>query len=124
MEIDDDLVISPSTPAGAEEETVIEEHVGAAMCALFERGLSKSAIAERLGLHRATVRKYLSRPWAPQRRRRPPRPLDAFDDFLRRRAPEVGFNAKVLWRELQAQGYQGSYSPVALRILRLDGDAI
>lgn len=116
MDIEDASVMLLPAPTGVGEDVMIQEHVCAAVRALFERGLSKSAIGERLGLDRKTVRKYLATEWGPQHRRRPARPLDAYDDFLRCRAPEVGFNAKVLFRELQAQGYQGSYAPLARRV--------
>jgi hypothetical protein len=35
--------------------------------------------------------------------------LDAHEEFLRGRAPQVGFNGSVLFRELQRVGYAGSY---------------
>lgn len=116
METESSSEILTSTASGVEGGSVIQEHVCTEVRTLFESGLSKFAIAERLGLNRKTVRKYLSRPWTPQRRRVPRRPLDAFEPFVRNRAPEVGFNAKVLWREIQAQGYAGSYAALARRV--------
>lgn len=95
---------------------MIHEHVWGAIRALFERGLSKSAIAQRLGIDVKTVRKWLLRAWTPQRRRPVQRPLDAFEPFLRNRAPEVGFNAMVLLREIRTQGYTGSYQAVARKV--------
>ena len=52
MDIEDASVILAPAPTGVGEDAVIQEHVCAAVRALFERGLSKSAIAERLGLDR------------------------------------------------------------------------
>jgi hypothetical protein len=46
-----------------------------------------------------------SRPREPQRRARQ---LDRFAEFIERRAPEVGFNGVVLYRELQALGFPGA----------------
>jgi transposase len=41
------------------------------------------------------------------------RVLDRYQSFLQARAAEVGFNAVVLYLELAAQGYEGSYAAVA-----------
>jgi transposase len=83
---------------------------------LFEQGLSKTAIARQLGIDVKTVRKWLTQAWQPQHRQRT-HALDKFDSFLRARAPEVGFNAAVLLRELQPLGYSGSY-PALVRYIR------
>src|SRR5262249_32975346 len=79
-------------------------------------GLNKSAIARQLDLDLKTVRKWIKQPFQPQHRKRT-RALDQYAAFLQARAPEVGFNAAVLLREVQALGYQGSY-PVLLRYIR------
>ena len=73
--------------------------------------MSKKAIARQLGLHVQSVRKWVKRSWAPQKRARR-RQLDRFREFMRGRAAEVGFNAVVLTRELEALGYKGSYAAV------------
>jgi transposase len=39
--------------------------------------------------------------------------LDPYAEFLKGRAAEVGFNGKVLLRELRSLGYEGSYSALA-----------
>ncbi|HSF43395.1 MAG TPA: hypothetical protein VLT87_26580 [Thermoanaerobaculia bacterium] len=79
------------------------------MRALRERGLSKREIGRELDLDIKAVRKWLRQKWEPQRRPGRSRELDRWESFLRGRAPEVGFNAAVLYRELKAQGYEGSY---------------
>lgn len=104
-------------PEGAPEESLIEESVWGAVRSLRERGLSKKQISRELGLDIKTVRKWLRQKWERQRRPGRSRALDRWEDFLRGRAPEVGFNAAVLYRELQAQGYEGSY-PSLSRYLR------
>ena len=104
-------------PEGATEVSLIEESAWEAVRGLREGGLSRKAIARELDLDIKTVRKWLLRPWSPQRRAGQPRGLDAWDGFLRGRAPEVGFNAAVLHRELVGQGYKGSY-PTVVRYLR------
>jgi len=104
-------------PEGATEEPLIEESVWGAVRALRERGLSKREIGRELDLDIKTVRKWLRQKWEPQRRPGKSRELDRWESFIRGRAPEVGFNAAVLYRELKAQGYEGSY-PSLVRYLR------
>ncbi len=104
-------------PEGATEEPLIEERVWGAVRALRERGLSRKEIGRQLDLDIKTVRKWLRQKWEPQRRPDRGRVLDRWESFLRGRAPEVGFNAAVLLRELQEQGYAGSY-PSLVRYLR------
>jgi hypothetical protein len=50
--------------------------------------------------------------WQPRQPRRRNRQLDCFAEFIERRAPEVGFNAVVLHRELQALGFPGGLMQV------------
>lgn len=104
-------------PEGAAEVSLIEESVWGAVRALRERGLSRKQIGRELDLDIKTVRKWLRQTWEPQRRPGRGRALDPWEAFLRGRAPEVGFNAAVLHRELQAQGFAGSY-PALVRYLR------
>ena len=100
-------------PGGGAEGELISESQWGAVRALFERGVSRKAIARELGLDIKTVRKWLRRSYEPQRRRSRGRLLDRFSEFLRARSVEVGFNGAVLLRELRAQGYSGGYSAVA-----------
>jgi transposase len=111
-----DSEIITSTASGVEEGSVITQNDWGAARALFERGLSKAAIARELGYDVKTIRKWLAEPWQPQTRQRA-HSLDAFEPFLRARAPEVGYNAAVLLREVTALGYGGSY-PVLARFIR------
>src|ERR687895_1466408 len=104
-------------PGGAAEEPLIEESVWGAVRALRERGLSKKEIGRQLDLDIKTVRKWLRQKWEPQRRSGRGRALDRWEGFLRGRYAGGGFNAAVLHRELQVQGYEGSY-PSLVRYLR------
>jgi transposase len=72
-------------------------------------GLSIRGIAERLGLSRNTVRKYLREPGVPVAKPRPRRPskLDPYRAFLEERIGAGVLNAAVLLRELRARGYSG-----------------
>ncbi len=101
--------ILTAAPAGAAERDLIDQNVWGAIRTLWEKGRSRKAIARELDLDIKTVRKWLRRSWDQQRRRRGRR-LDGFVEFLKGRAPEVGFNAVVLTRELAGRGYAGSYS--------------
>ena len=81
---------------------------------LHRQGLSVSAIAERTGHDRKTVRKYIDRGLvAPKYRSRTPRPsqLDAYKDYLRERLaawPELT-GARLL-REIRELGYSGGHT--------------
>ncbi|MET0334004.1 MAG: IS21 family transposase [Rhizobacter sp.] len=86
-------------------------------------GQSVSAIARELGLDRKTVRGCLKREaWKPYSREvQRATLLDEHMDWLTRRAPQVGFSARVLFQELRGQrGFTGCYEVVkkAVRPLR------
>jgi transposase len=102
--------ILSSAASGVEEETMIDQSQWAALRVLFERGVPKREIARQLDLDPKTVRKYLATSWRPQTRPGRRSALEAWRDFLEARAPEVGFNAVVLLRELRPLGYTGSYN--------------
>jgi len=104
--------ILPAAPEGVAEAEVTNQNVYGAIRTLFEQGVKRKAIARQLGLDVKTVRKWLKQSWAPQQRRRG-RALDPYREFLKARAPEVGFNATVLRRELQPKGFTGTYATVA-----------
>lgn len=79
---------------------------------LVRKGLSKAEVARRLGLDRKTVRKYLkamSGPPVGQNRRIRRRLLEQFGDYVGMRVAQGCTNGKVLLREIQEKGYQGSY---------------
>lgn len=81
-------------------------------------GYSIQRIAREMGMHRRTVRRYLATP-APPRNRPPERPkpsglssptLQPFVEYLQGRWQAGCTNVAQLKRELDAQGYRGSYS--------------
>jgi len=78
------------------------------MVARRERGEGVKRIARELGVDRKTVKRWLRLgAWQPRQNRRRVRQLDRFAEFIERRAPEVGFNGAVLYRELRALGFSG-----------------
>src|SRR3989442_15986994 len=100
---------SPSlsaAPVGAAEGEVINQNVYGAVRTLAEQGAPKKAIARQLGLDVKTVRKWLRRTWAPERRRARGRLLDRWREVLRAGAPGGGFNAGVLARGMGGLGYR------------------
>jgi transposase len=79
--------------------------------------LSVAALARRFDLDRKTVRRCLRtssfRPY--QRAVRADTLLASHAEFLRRRAPEVDYSARILYQELRRhRGYGGSYETVKL----------
>lgn len=98
------------------EDPMVREELWREIHHLFkERRWSKSAIARELGLDVKTVRSCLRQAeWQPYRRA--PRShtlLAAHAAFLRQRAPEVRYSARILFQELvKERGYQGSYETV------------
>jgi transposase len=80
---------------------------------LHRKGLSGRAIAERLGLHRSTVKRFMEAGTFPGRAERHyARRTDRFADYLKRRWAEGCRNAAELFEELKAQGFGGSYYSV------------
>lgn len=81
-------------------------------------GYSIQRIAREMGMHRRTVRRYLATP-APPRNRPPERPkpsglasptLQPFVEYLQGRWQAGCTNVAQLKREVELQGYRGSYS--------------
>lgn len=80
-----------------------------------EERVSISEIGRRLDLDRKTVRHHLRRAtWRPYHRAAvTEKLLTPHADFLRDRAPQVNYSARILYQELRAsRGYVGSYETV------------
>lgn len=91
--------------------------LGGGKAAGASRGLSVSELARRFELDRKTVRRCLRQAvWPPfQRPARRGTRLAEHEAFLRRRAPQGPYSARILFQELTRQrGYQGSYETVKL----------
>ena len=107
------LTICAGTPVGVPEEPLIRETEWGAIRELHARGMSKKAIARQLELDIKTVRKWLKKEWRRRRRELAERGLDPHRSFLEARGPEVGFNGRVLERELREKGWDGHYATLA-----------
>lgn len=95
---------------------------------LGQAGLSVSGIARQLDLDRKTVRHWLRKGgWAPYRRgAKGETVLSPHVSWLKERAPQVAYSARILFQELVAQhGYGGGYDTVknAVRPLRAEAAA-
>ncbi len=87
------------------------------MVARRDRGEGIKQIARDLGVDRKTVKRWLRLgAWQPRQTQRRARQLDRFASFIERRAPEVGFNSAVLYRELQQLGFTGGIVQVQRRL--------
>jgi transposase len=82
---------------------------------LAEQGVPLLQIAHRLGLARGTVRKYASAAAFPERATHPAQPsiIDHYAPYLQQRLEAGCQNASQLWREIQADGYRGTYQQIA-----------
>src|ERR1700686_3753952 len=108
-----------AVPKGAVEEELIGHGTAAAIREMRLRGKSKKAIARELDLDIKTVRKWSSEEWKPQRRRARTEEWKAYEEVIAKRFPEVGYNAMVLYRELQDAGYEGAARSVRRYVERL-----
>lgn len=97
-----------------EERMVQEERWREVRRMASEEQLPIAEIARRLDLDRKTVRRCLKQEaWQPyQRDVRTDTLLAEHADFLRDRAPRIGYSAQVLFQELKGKGYAGSYDTV------------
>jgi transposase len=79
--------------------------------ALTQRGVFLKDIALELGVHPRTVSRALKRNGAPEPgRKKSGSKLDAHKPTIDRLLSEGVWNAKVIWREIQAEGYTGRYT--------------
>lgn len=81
-----------------------------AIVELHQQGKSLRAIAEELRISRATVRRFIRADGFPERAKSPLRPtsLTPYESYLRERWTAGCQNARVLWEEIQALGFQGA----------------
>lgn len=88
--------------------------------ALRKRGMSQQAIAERTGVSASTISHWLAQGSFPERKpREQGSHVDRYLPYLLKRWEDGHHNIAGLFRELEAQGYKGSYASVRERIVRL-----
>jgi transposase len=108
MENEWEEVVSPTTEPRSAEEPMLGAELVQEMVARRERGEGIKRIARELGVDRKTVKRWLRLgTWQPRQPPRRARQLDGFAELIERRAPEVGFNGVVLYRELKGMGFTG-----------------
>lgn len=88
---------------------------------LRQAGWSGRAIAQRVGLNRNTVQKYLSLPAFPERQPRPPRAsvLDPFKPYILDRWNTGCHTGTTIWSEVVQHGYRGKRSALYSYLSRL-----
>lgn len=79
---------------------------------LHGRGCSQKEIARQINMHPKTIHRYLRAPIPTRRSRRKKRLLDPYHPYLLKRWNEGCHNATQLWREIQAQGFEGHFTIV------------
>ena len=78
---------------------------------LSKRGVYKKDIAEELGVHPKTVSRALKRNQAPEKKRaKRGSKLDPFKKDIDQLLAKNVWNAKVILREIEAEGYTGGYT--------------
>jgi transposase len=112
MQNEEGADILSTTAHDVVEGELVDEGMAEAIRRMRACGMAKKAIARELGLDIKTVRKWATTDWKPQRRERKEPALAMYDEWIRKRFPEVGYSAKVLHRELCELGYEGSYVTV------------
>lgn len=109
------VMVSPAPTVTSGEGAMLSQDQWGAIRALQARGLGRKTIARELGIDVRTVRRYL-RQAGREAYRRPCPVREVMErehgEFLRQRAPQVDWNAQVLYQELRVRGYAGSYALV------------
>jgi transposase len=117
MEARDEVVV-PSPATRDQERPVLKEQVVEEILTRLRRGASIAGLAAEYGVDRKTIRAWRARGgYGPREPRTRISILEPHRAWLTARAPEVEFNAAVLFRELQERGYAGSSQQV-LRFVR------
>ena len=101
-----------------QETPVLKEQVVEEILARLRKGASVQGLAAEYGVDRKTIRAWRTRGgYVPRHPRVRMSILEPHREWLTARAPEVDFNAAVLFRELAERGYTGSSQQV-LRFVR------
>jgi transposase len=100
------------------------EHLFQEVKALIEQGMSNRSIARQLSIDRRTVARYRATDEVPVRNfgNQHISQVTPYFSYLRQRLAEGCHNRAELWRELQDQGFTGSYMSVWRAMKTLDPD--
>jgi len=114
----DNQETSPHENQHGREKEMLSEDQWTEVRLMGRMGKPIKQIARELGLSKNTIRKILrgGKQQQYQRRNKNPGILADFMPFLVERAPDVYYNATILYRELKEKGYSGSYSTVKLSV--------
>ena len=109
MEEFERLSVASTVTDQVPEAPMLKEQVVEEVLARLRQGESVVGLARAYGVDPKTIRAWRKRgSYRPREARSYASALDDFADWLRLRAPEVEYNAAVLYRELVAQGFVGS----------------
>ena len=114
-EVGNSTIMRPEIEQLGEEGMVDEERWKEIRRLCWEERVSISEVARRFAVDRKTVRHCLRQEtWRPyQRAPKAETLLSAHGEFLRERAPQVAYSARILFQELKgSRGYTGSYETV------------
>jgi transposase len=118
LEVEDESGASLVPAASSRgEDGMIQRERWEELRRLHPAGVGIAELARQLDLDRKTVRRWVRQAtWQPyQRAARSDTLLAAHAEYLRTRAPEVDYSARILYQELRQQrGYTGSYDTVKL----------
>jgi transposase len=85
---------------------------------LLKQGMTRQAIAEQVGVGLTTIQNWLLAGSFPERKpREQSSQLDPYRLYIEKRWSEGYHNLMGIYRELQAQGYQGSYENIRARFV-------
>jgi transposase len=121
----DGITKDPRSEAAGQRQQSRAVEVYARIQALRDEQVAVTTIARDVGVSRQTVYRYLGCSAPPGRKHNPskqPHVLDPFKAYVVQRWNEGCRNARQIWRELQAQGYQHSSRPVAWFVAELRKD--
>jgi transposase len=107
------------------EVALINQSMWQAVHERSKAGATVSAIARELDIDRKTVRRCLKQPeWTPYARTvKAPTVLNDFADWIKQRAPQVHYSARILHQELRQLGFAGCYETVKLAVRPLRTEA-
>ena len=95
------------TPSESQRQERIQQAI-----ALTQLGWHQKDIADQLGIHPKTIRRYLHNPDPQSKRRRRPQILDPYKPYIRNRWKAGCRNTAQIFREIKAQGYPGQLTIV------------